>query len=666
MSGELRRASFEVLAPLAAVAPVPLFWTDGASGFAIILYETVLLAVWRWTKRRRPPRLSNGVLNALGLGYLFWFGFEAMVLRHGLLKSISHLLLFTAVAKLASLKRPGEVRTALLVIFLITLASASSSTHISSFLYFGAMAFLGFRALARLAVLADFGDGPPESVLRSVPTGGMTAAAIVFGAVLTVPLFYGLPRLRRPFAVPPFRVTDALSTALAADRVDLNAFGAAKRSEQVVLRMEVEPDSALPRVLRLREAVFTRYRRGIWTRTDSSPRPGERAERPLADTRAQQHVVGHVSMDLNLNVNGFLFLPYGSERLEVEGEIPAVLRDGVVGLSHSVRSVRYTADVRGVEPRAVGSSVIDPDNVPAEIREYAKNLTGDLTDPAGIYARIRQDFARRFVYTLDPPRVGGDPLVNFLLRSRAGHCEFFASATALMLTSRGIPSRLVTGSFGGEVGLFSRALVVRGGNLHAWVEADMDGRGFTILDPTPDAGLPPAESRVSWTRFFSNLAHEVEYFYDRRILGFDSLEQVRIAEAIREAVSTVGQGLASWKQFAAGAPLRRILFVAAALGLAFAIFVLARRPGCRVSAAAATKAYLSLRRLLASRTAGGLPPSVPPMEVARRFGESLPAAREDASAVVSLYCAATFGGRSLTPESLRDLSDRVKRLKKLA
>src|SRR5262249_40984878 len=180
MSPRLRRASFEVLAPLAAAAPLPLFWTDGASGLAILLYEVSLFTLWRWTRKGRPPRLSNGVLNALGLTYLFWLGFEALVLRHGLLKSIAHLLLFTAVAKLASLKRPGEVRTALLVIFLVTLASASSSTHISSFLYFGAMAFLGFRALARLAVLADFGDGPPERVLKSVPTGGMAAAAIVF------------------------------------------------------------------------------------------------------------------------------------------------------------------------------------------------------------------------------------------------------------------------------------------------------------------------------------------------------------------------------------------------------------------------------------------------------------------------------------------------------
>ncbi|HJW13690.1 MAG TPA: DUF4129 domain-containing protein, partial [Thermoanaerobaculia bacterium] len=96
-----------------------------------------------------------------------------------------------------------------------------------------------------------------------------------------------------------------------------------------------------------------------------------------------------------------------------------------------------------------------------------------------------------------------------------------------------------------------------------------------------------------------------------------------------------------------------------------AAFALVRRAGRRAPASAATKAYLVLRRILTRRT-GTLAPSVPPLEVARLFGETVPEAREDAAAVVSLYCSASFGGRSLSPEAGRDLADRVKRLKKLA
>ncbi len=116
----------------------------------------------------------------------------------------------------------------------------------------------------------------------------------------------------------------------------------------------------------------------------------------------------------------------------------------------------------------------------------------------------------------------------------------------MMLAARGIPARLVTGSYGGEAGLFSQSIVVRGGNLHAWVEADLDGTGFAVLDPTPPAGVPPATSRGSFLRRLVTLGREIEFFYDRRILGFESLDQQRVLEAARERLSgcrRVGIGL---------------------------------------------------------------------------------------------------------------------------
>lgn len=665
----LRRGYIAVLVPPALAAPLPLFWTDGASPLAIALYEIVLLFYWLRAKAGRPVRLSDGVLNALGLTYLLWLGFEISVLRLGLLRSVSHLLLFTAAAKLASLKRPGEARTALLVLFLLTLASASSSTHVSSLFYFAVMAFLGFRALTRLAVLADFEEEPPERVLRAVPTGGLAAGAIVAAAVITTPLFYALPRLRSPFALTRFRVDDAFSTTLAADRVDLESFGAAKRSDRVVLRMSVEPQEALARSLRLREAVFTEYHGGVWTRNPytrggAGPLTGRR-DFSLPERRPGQPLAGRVSIDLNLFAKGFLFLPYGATGLELDRGTTHRLPDGVVQLTSNQQSVRYTAGVRRVELRGIGSSAIDPASVPPEIRDYAARLTGDLSDPLSIYGRIRDHFRKDFIYTLDAPQGPGDPLVNFLLRSKAGHCEFFASAAAMMLTARGIPARLVTGSYGGETGFFSQTLVVRGANLHAWVEADIDGKGFSLLDPTPDAGIPPAASRVSVWKRLATLGREIEFFYDRRILGFDSLDQIQIIEAVRQSLSSSVQTLASWKE---SFRLRRIRGsgVAAALlalaGIAMAVLWRIRK---RASLSVATKEYLKLRRLVARRV-GTLSPAVPPAEVARLLAHAVPPAREDARVVMTVYCASAFGGVEPDPATVRDLAERMRRLKKLA
>jgi len=664
----LRRAYVRVLAPLASVAPLPLFWTAGASPLAVAVYESALLLLWWRARSGNPIRLSDAVLNVIGFCYLFWLAFEISTLRRGLLLSVSHLLLLTAIAKIASLKRPGEARTALLVLFLLTLASASSSTHVMSLLYFLVMAFLAFRALGRLAVLADFDDAPPDRLMASIPTAGLSAAAVGAAMLLAAPLFYALPRLRNPFAVAAIRIDDAFSTSLAADRVDLESFGAAKRSDRVVFRMDVEPIAALPRVLRLREAVFTDYREGVWTRNPFGRRvgtPGGGSADRAPRTRSGGSLSARLSIDLNLFANGFLFLPYGASGLELDRGFPVVLPDGVVHLAAGRRSVHYAVEAGGAEPRGVGLSAIDPASVPPEIREYAAKLTGDLSDPAAIYDRIRGHFAKDFVYTLDAPQGSGDPLVNFLLRSKSGHCEFFASAGAMMLTARGIPARLVTGSYGGEIGFLSRALVVRGGNLHAWVEADIDGRGFSVLDPTPPAGIPPATSRVSFWKRLATLGREVEFFYDRRILGFDSFDQVRAIEAARESVTTAAQTLGSWRQWFSG---RRWKAWGTAFGiLALSAFVVAalRRLSMRAPVSAATKSYLTLRGLLARRL-GSVSPATPPAEVARLFGQAAPAGRVDAQALVAIYCASAFGGRSVDSETFRELHERVARLKKLA
>ena len=65
------------------------------------------------------------------------------------------------------------------------------------------------------------------------------------------------------------------------------------------------------------------------------------------------------------------------------------------------------------------------------------------------------------------------------------------------------------------------------------------------------------------------------------------------------------------------------------------------------------------------RVGGAVPASVPPQEVARLFCEEVPAAREDAAAVVAVYCASTFGGIEPGRHELGELSRRLRRLRRL-
>jgi hypothetical protein len=673
----LRRAYVLVLAPAAAVAPLPLFWTNGAGLTALAVYEVALLLLWWRARVGRPIRLSNAVLNAVGVSYLFWLGVEITVVRPGLLRTVAHLLLFTAIAKLSSVKHPGEARTALLVVFLVALAAASSSFHVSSLFYFAAMAWLGFRTLARLAVLADFDTAPPDRALTAIPTGGLAFAAIGGALLVGAPLFYALPRLRAPYAVAPFRLDDALATTLTADRVDLEAFSSAKRSDRVVLQMNVDPESEVDRVLRLREAVFTDYHEGTWHRMPEARRgrahsaQGVPRALPAGSARAAS-----VSIELNPLARAFLFLPYGAYDLSLEGGNASPQADGVVSVAGVQRTVRYSVSVASgfrarlpevarLAPSGSGRSAMDLRLVPIEVRAYAEKLTAGLTEPLAIYERIRRHFETDFVYTLDPPRAEGDPVVHFLLRSKAGHCEYFASAAVMMLTARGVPARLVTGSYGAEAGFFSKALVVRGANLHAWVEADLGGPAFAVLDPTPPSGIPFNVSRRSLWERLTTMGREFEFFYDRRILGFDSLDQTQAFDAARERLGGAAETALGVKDALKGLFSTRPwagAVILAAVGIGF----LARRYFVRrVPTPAPTKAYLALRRLAARRT-GTVSPAVAPHEVARLLSSAIPQARGDAFAIVDAYCESEFGGRPASEQAERDLATRLRRLRKLA
>src|SRR5262249_14986520 len=156
-----------------------------------------------------------------------------------------------------------------------------------------------------------------------------------------------------------------------------------------------------------------------WTR---DPRAGaRRGDAPVhraAPEAASARPVAVVSVDLNVVGQGFLFLPYGAGDVRVERGRAVEMRDGVMQVQGNRGVVHYEADVGRVRGAVPGRGAISAADVPGEIQKYALELTGDLSDPRAIAGRIEEHFAKNFVYTLDPPRGPGDPVVHFLLRSK--------------------------------------------------------------------------------------------------------------------------------------------------------------------------------------------------------------------------------------------------------
>jgi hypothetical protein len=120
-------------------------------------------------------------------------------------------------------------------------------------------------------------------------------------------------------------------------------------------------------------------------------------------------------------------------------------------------------------------------------------------------ARVLTDHlanSAEYTYTLKLNRKDTelDPVLDFLINLKRGHCERYAAALTLMLRSVDIPARVVQGFRGAEpVG--EGEYVIRHNQAHSWVEAlvprsNANDFDWLMLDPTPSTPAPEEEEFV--------------------------------------------------------------------------------------------------------------------------------------------------------------------------
>jgi hypothetical protein len=94
-------------------------------------------------------------------------------------------------------------------------------------------------------------------------------------------------------------------------------------------------------------------------------------------------------------------------------------------------------------------------------------------------------------------------LGRFLLRTRSGHCEYFATATVLLLRQLGIPARYAVGYAVHEAS--GRKYVVRQRDAHAWCLVwNEPSNTWLDFDTTPASWVAAEGGRASWTQFLSD------------------------------------------------------------------------------------------------------------------------------------------------------------------
>jgi hypothetical protein len=118
----------------------------------------------------------------------------------------------------------------------------------------------------------------------------------------------------------------------------------------------------------------------------------------------------------------------------------------------------------------------------------ARRVSRNATTPYGAVLALESWFRQTggFRYDESPPRVQGPPLEAFVTRTKAGYCQHFAGAMALMLRLLGVPARVAVGFTSGT--RKDGAWVVTDHDAHAWVEVWFAGQGWIPFDPTPGRG----------------------------------------------------------------------------------------------------------------------------------------------------------------------------------
>jgi hypothetical protein len=656
------------LGTLALLAPVPLFFSNALELAVLLVYLGSLALLLLRVSRHRIPRLGNRVLNLAGLLYVPVIVLDVRFGSQTLLKTMLHLLLFTTLFKLAAIRKERDLSLALVLSGMLFVASVSTSFHYAILLYVLVVAFVAWGVLVKWALWRDLAAAPEEwsrdRAARALPGRGPLLTSVLSTVLIAVPLFLFLPRLKAPY-VRGAETGREITTGFS-ENVDPDLFGVLKQNDRVFLRITSEEPlgDGAGAVLRLRTLALSRWEGGIWKKPPKGGSAGGAAGNaafiPLAPRG--RGAGGGVAMTIDLTPIQTRYLPYPllgnalrlSERSFRNPGLAYLERDAARNVRlpfEPDRTIQYTVTY-GMRPiadlesgdaaeagRAAGSSTL---------RAFALETLADI-DPAARpedAAHAIEKILKSWTYELDLQPRGPNAVEDFVANRRKGHCQTFASAMALLLREVGIPTRFVTGFLGGEIGAFGRYVLVRGQNVHAWVEVWCgEARGWVTFDPTPSAGLPGLES-VPIAQRLRQVTDGLEFFYDRFVLSFGQGDQAELLRKLREAA---GVALAFFHRAGAAPLLRRGPAIGVALAaLALAVFVIFGRRLSGTSwrtrgLAPASAAYRRLQKALHGLGAPLTPASVPAETLAAAAALG-PRAARPAEAIVRAYVRESFGG----------------------
>lgn len=281
----------------------------------------------------------------------------------------------------------------------------------------------------------------------------------------------------------------------------LGHIGKLKQSERIALRVTPAPGRDAPRLLRT--ASYNAYRGRRWLAWDAPFSPvAEDASTWRLGPRAADAAEVTVSLSLE-HGSGPLPLPRGASAVRgfAAGSV-AYSRLGTVKVEQGPGLAVFHAEASpaaAFDGPPTGRDVEVPPGDAAMLARIGRELGLSSRRPKTALASVKNYFDEGFRYSLfrDGPDPGPKALEEFLLKTRAGHCEYFATAAVLLLRGAGIPARFASGYSVQEYSRLERAWIARDRHAHAWALAFVDG-AWVELDATPSSWAAAENARAPW------------------------------------------------------------------------------------------------------------------------------------------------------------------------
>ena len=546
--------------------------TGGLDFPSIALTTAALLIRGYFLARRHRVVIPERWTTPLTIGYFVFFITDYFVVSHSFLPTTVHLALFAVVVRTFTLRRERDHVMLAILAFLMVLASAVltvDSVFLFCFAAFLLMAIATFvlmemrRSAQSANIQARQSNDPKENRRLAISLSRVAPALMLVILAVAAVLFFLIPRRQGGYLGGYAYGTDFSSGF--SDHVQLGQIGQIQQSNAVVMHVQIDGDTAGRYDLHWRGVALPFFDGHAWSkpreqfvlgRFDNrfAAEPGNPTLRPMIRARPQP-IHYRVLME-PIGTNVFFVAP---RVLSVSGSYRMLASDygGAIYNYDTERAIsRYEADSDIGTPTAAQLRTAEPTMPPQIATVYLRlpeldprvaGLAAEITRGAGNNydkaAGIERYLRTRYGYTLDLPRsTPRDPIANFLFERKQGHCEYFASAMAVMLRALGIPSRVVTGFRSDEFNDVTANYVVRAKDAHAWVEVYFPGFGWQTFDPTPGG---TASTPQGWARL-GLYVDAMSSFWRDWVVSYDSSHQYVLGQTAFNGTRGFWEGSRMW------------------------------------------------------------------------------------------------------------------------